>query len=471
MLMRLARGSLANRRFAVGLTIFTIAISIALLVLVEQMRGQVRENFQRSVSGVDLIVGAPTAPVQLLLVSVFGLGDPTANVSWSTYEELAEAEVVDWAVPIALGDSYEGFRVVGTTPEFFERFRYAGSTALVIERGTAWRDRFDAVVGARVARAVDLEVGDTIELGHGGGNVTLVTHAAHPFRISGVLAPTGTPVDQSVYVDLAAHHVVHEEFMAGRPLSGFRPPPGEGPASSAPQHGTAGVAPDHGHAHHGGPNQGHAHDEGAHEDGTHDDGTHDSDPHGDVDDTVTPDSVSAIFLGLKARAAAFGLQRRVNEYPDEALLAILPGIALQQLWRITGTVEQVLRVVAGLVVLAGLLGMLTAMLTTLNERRREMAILRACGARPWQVAGLLVLEAAVIVMAGVVLGVLLAWGLQVLLAPWLLARFGIAIAPALPAAELVGVLAGIGAAGVLIALVPALLAYRRTLADGMQVRQ
>ncbi len=446
MLIRLARGSLANRRFAVGLTIFTIALSIALLVLVEQMRGQLRENFQRSVSGVDLIVGAPTAPVQLLLVSVFGLGDPTANVSWSTYEELAEAEVVDWAVPIALGDSYEGFRVVGTTPEFFEHFRYAGSTALAIERGTAWRGRFDAVIGAQVARSTGLVVGGSIELGHGGGNVTLVTHAAHPFRISGVLAPTGTPVDQSVYIDLAAHHALHEDFMTGRPPSfaspgsspggrpGDRPTPAEGHDN------------DDGHGHQHGQDRDHA-------------------------DEVTPESVSAIFLGLKARAAAFGLQRRINEYQDEPLLAILPGIALQQLWRITGTAEQVLRVVAGLVVLAGLLGMLTALLTTLNERRREMAILRACGARPWQVAGLLLVEAALIVVAGLVLGVVLAWGLQVVLEPWLLARFGVAIAPGWPAPELLWILAGIGAAGVLIALVPALLAYRRTLADGMQVRQ
>lgn len=452
MLIRLARGSLANRRFAVGLTIFTIALSIALLVLVEQMRGQVRESFQRSVSGVDLIVGAPTAPVQLLLVSVFGLGDPTANVSWSTYEELAEAEVVDWAVPIALGDSYEGFRVVGTTPEFFDRFRYAGSTALAIEHGTAWHARFDAVIGAQVARSTELVVGDRIELGHGGGNVSLVTHAAHPFRISGVLAPTGTPVDQSVYIDLAAHHALHDDFMTGRPPSFASPgsPPGGRPGDRPGDRPTP--AEDHDN------DDGHGHEHGQDRD------------HASSDE-VTPESVSAIFLGLKARAAAFGLQRRINEYPDESLLAILPGIALQQLWRITGTAEQVLRVVAGLVVLAGLLGMLTALLTTLNERRREMAILRACGARPWQVAGLLLLEAALIVVAGVVLGVVLAWGLQVVLAPWLLARFGVAIAPGWPAPELIWILAGIGAAGVLIALVPALLAYRRTLADGMQVRQ
>lgn len=448
MLIQLARGSLANRRFAVGLTIFTIAISIALLVLVEQMRGQVREGFQRSVSGVDLIVGAPTAPVQLLLVSVFGLGDPTANVSWETYEELAGAETVDWAVPIALGDTYEGYRVIGTTPEFFERFRYAGSTALDFDRGEAWAGRFDAVVGAQVARRTGLNLGDTIELGHGGGNVSLVTHAAHPFEVRGILAPTGTPVDQAVYVDLAAHHVMHEDFMTGRPPS-FA---GTGRAPAMPA-----SADEHRHSH-----------EDQHDHAHHGEG---SDAHDHPHEAVTPDAVSAIYLGLTARAAAFGLQRRINEYPEEPLLAILPGIALQQLWRITGTAEQILRVVAGMVVLAGLLGMLTALLTTLNERRREMAILRACGARPWQIAGLLLVEAALIVGAGLAFGILLAWGLQAALAPWLLDRFGLAITAAWPSPQLLIVLGGIGVAGVLIALVPAALVYRRTLADGMQVRQ
>ncbi len=420
MLMRLARGSLANRVFAISLTVFTIAISIALLVLVEQMRNQVREGFQRSVSGVDLIVGAPTAPVQLLLYSVFGLGDATANVTWTTYEELGKARTVDWAVPISLGDSHQGYRVIGTTAEFFERYRFAGGQSLNVDRGEPWTDLFDVVIGAQVARQLDYAVGDQLELAHGAGNVSLMSHSGQPFTVRGILAPTGTPIDQSLYISLEAHHAIHIGWERGVPRPG------------------SGLTPDEARA---------------------------------AEAELTPDAVTAIFLGLTTRAAVFGLQQRINEYPDEALLAILPGITLQQLWRITGLAERILLVVAGLVVLAGLLGMLTALLATLNERRREMAILRACGARPTQIAGLLLLEALLITLAGLVIGVVLAYLLQVAAAPWLLNQFGIAIEAAWPHARLLLVLGAIGLAGVLVALIPAALVYRRTLADGMQVRQ
>jgi len=276
------------------------------------------------------------------------------------------------------------------------------------------------VIGAQVARQLDYELGDQLELSHGAGNVSLMTHAGQPFTVRGILAPTGTPIDQSLYVSLEAHHAIHIGWERGVPRPG------------------SGLTPEQARA---------------------------------AEAELQPDAVTAIFIGLTTRAAVFGLQQRINDYPNEALLAVLPGIALQQLWRITGLAERILLVVAGLVVLAGLLGMLTALLTTLNERRREMAILRACGARPAQIAGLLLLEAFLITLAGLVLGVLLAYGLQLAAAPWLLAQFGIAIGAAWPEPTLLLVLAGIGVAGVLVALIPATLVYRRTLADGMQVRQ
>ncbi|MDT8407988.1 MAG: ABC transporter permease [Wenzhouxiangellaceae bacterium] len=419
-LLGLARGSLANRRAAVALTVATIAISIGLLVLVEQMRGQLREGFYRSVSGTDLIVGAPTAPVQLLLSSVFGLGNPARNVAWQSYRDIVADPVVAWSIPISLGDSHQGYRVVGTTAAMFEHYRYAGRQALEFRHGGPFEDLFEVVVGAQVARSLGYAPGDRVVLGHGGGNVSLHQHDDQAFEVSGVLAPTGTPVDQSLYIRLAAHHAIHIGWERGLPRPGDTLLPDQARASI---------------------------------------------------ERLQPDQISAFFLGLKTRAAAFGLQYEINRYPNEALLAVLPGIALQELWRITGLAERILRIVAGLVVLAGLLGMLTALLTTLNERRREMAILRACGARPWQIAGLLLLEAAVMTLFGIIVGLVLAVSAQLALSPWLLDNFGIAVSPAWPEAWHWLVLAAIWLAGVLVALVPALMVYRRTLADGMQVRQ
>ncbi len=415
----LAIRSLLNRRFAIGLTVLTIALSIALLVLVEQLRSEVREGFYRSVSGTDLIVGARTSPVQLLLYSVFGLGEPTNNVSWETFNALADTAEVAWAVPISLGDAHEGYRVVGTQVQFFDHYRYADRQPLAFAQGERFNDLFDVVLGHQVARNLGYSLGDQIVLAHGTANVSLQQHDNLPFRISGILAPTGTPIDQQLYISLTAHEAIHIGWQNGMPRPGADPTDAQARALA---------------------------------------------------ERLTPDSVTAILLGLTSRAAVFGLQRRVNDYRQEALSAVLPGIALQQLWRITGLAEQILRVVAGLVVLSGLLGMLTVLLTTLNERRREMAILRANGARPIQIAALLIFEAGLLAAAGILLGLILAVAVQAIAAPWLLSTVGVNLAVGWPSALLWKILAGIWLAGLVVGAVPALMAYRRTLADGMQVR-
>lgn len=418
-LLGLALRSLLNRRFAVVLTVLTIALSIALLVLVEQMRSEVRDGFYRSVSGTDLIVGARTAPIQLLLYSVFGIGDATNNISWQTYRELEGTSDVAWAIPMALGDMHRGYRVMGTGDALFEHFRYGSRQALEFTDGRAFDDLFEVVVGHQVARQLDYGIGEQIVLSHGTGRTALQQHEEHPFTASGILAPTGTPVDQTLYISLPAHRAIHIGWERGTRMPGAEMDADQARARA---------------------------------------------------DELHPESVTAILLGLQTRAAVFGLQRRINDYRAEALTAIMPGITLQELWRITGLAEQILRVVAGLVVLAGLLGMLTVLLTTLNERRREMAILRANGARPWQIAGLLVFEAGLIAACGIIVGIALALLVQAVAAPWLLTTFGLHIGVSWPAGGLWLVLAGILIAGLAIGLVPALMAYRRTLADGMQVK-
>ena len=415
----LAIRSLANRRFAIGLTVLTIALSIALLVLVEQLRSEVREGFYRSVSGTDLIVGARTSPVQLLLYSVFGLGEATNNVSWESYQALSGTAEVAWAVPISLGDAHQGYRVVGTEAGFFDHYRYADRQPLEFAHGARFDDLFDVVLGHQVARKLDYALGDEIVLAHGTTRVSLQQHDNLPFTVSGILAPTGTPIDQQLYISLTAHEAIHIGWQNGMPRPG------------------ANLSDEQARA---------------------------------MAERLTPDSVTAILLGLTTRAAVFGLQRRVNDYRQEALSAVLPGIALQQLWRITGLAEQILRVVAALVVLSGLLGMLTVLLTTLNERRREMAILRANGARPLQIAGLLVFEAGLLAAAGIALGLVMAFAVQAIAAPWLLSTVGVNLAVSWPSALLWKLLGGIWLAGLIVGTVPALMAYRRTLADGMQVR-
>ncbi len=416
-MFRLALKSLLNRRGTVLLTVFTIAISTALLVGVERLRGEARNSFSSTLSGTDLIVGARSGAVQLLLYSVFRMGEPTANVSWQTYQEVANAPSVAWTVPLSLGDSHRGYRVLGTTQAYFEHYRYGRRQPLSFADGQPFDGVYEAVLGSEVAQKLGYSTGSDIVLAHGIGRVSFANHDDKPFTVVGVLAPTGTPVDRTVHVSLAAIEAIHLDWQSGTRM------PGRGiSAEQALEH------------------------------------------------DLTPKSITAFLVGLDNRMAAFTLQRQVNEYRAEPLSAILPGVALQQLWSLTGVAENALRIVAACVVVVGLLGMLTALLTTLNERRREMAILRSVGARPRTVLGLLVLEAGALTVAGIALGLLLLYATIAFTRELAASRFGLFLGLGAPGpAELVA-LGAILIAGLIVGLLPAWLAYRRSLSDGLTIR-
>jgi len=416
-LVGLAWASLKNRRATVILTVMTLGLSVLLLLGIERVRDEARDAFMRSVAGTDLIVGARSHPVQLLLYSVFRLGEPTVNLRWDTYQKLRALPPVAWTVPISLGDSYQGYRVVGTTPEFFARMGFGEQRGLGFREGRAFADLYDAVIGADVADALGHAPGAEIVLAHGTARVALQQHDDQPFTVVGVLARTGTPIDQGVYVSLEAIEAIHIGWRNGVPLPGLRPTRGERPPP----------------------------------------------------ELLQPSSLTAVFVGLESRGATFAVQRVVNEYRGEPLIAVLPGVALSQLWSMMGGVERALRVAAGAAVLAALMVLLTTILATLNERRREMALLRAVGAGPRHVFGLLLAEAALLTAAGVLLGFAMSQGALWALGPWLEARFGVFITPGWPSLPEQLVLGGVWLGGILLGLVPAALAYRRSLQDGVAV--
>jgi len=413
-ILNLALRSIGNRRDTAILTVLTVAISVMLFLGVEKVRHGARESFENTISGVDLIVGARSSPVNLLLYSVFHIGDATNNITWESYETVASAPGVAWTVPISLGDSHRGHRVIGSTPGLFEHYEYGGGRTLEFASGEPFDDLFDAVIGATVARELGYQTGDSIVVAHGMGEVGFVEHDNNPFTVVGVLAPTGTPLDQSVMVTLEAIEAIH---MGGATGSGATVP---------------------------------------------------AEQLREMD--LTPDQLTAFYVGLNSPVAALRLQRAINTYPDEPLQAVIPGVALSQLWSIVGVAERTLAAVAAFVVLTGLVSILTAILTSLNERRREMAILRALGARPHHVFVLLVAEAALVALAGAVIGTLATYGALNMLAPLLEARFGLVLpglAPGLYDLAIVGAVTG---AAAVLGFFPAWRAYRNSLADGMTIR-
>ena len=413
----LAWKSLLNRRFTALLTVTSIALSVALLVGVERLRTEARASFANTLSGTDLIVGARSGPVQLLLYSVFRIGDATNNISWQSYQEIAAHPRVAWSVPVALGDSHRGYRVLGTTHEYFDRYRYARDRKLVIAQGQPFADLFDVVLGAEVADQLGYALGDPIIVAHGASDVSFARHDDKPFRVVGILGRTGTPVDRTLHVSLEAIEAIHADWQSGAPIPGVS------------------ISADRAR-----------------------------------EMTLRPKAITAALLGLKSKIATFQVQRYVNDYPHEPLSAILPGVALSQLWELIGIAENALLIVSVFVVVVGLFGMLTALLTGLNERRREMAILRSVGARPAHVFSLIMGEAGFLTLLGVVLGLALVYLLLLLGQPVVEGRFGIFIAVGGLSHHEGILLAAVVTAGFLVGSIPSYRAYRLSLADGLSLR-
>lgn len=417
MIARLAWQSLANRKTTALLTLLSLTISMLLLLGVDHLRQQARDNFSQAVSGTDLIVGARTGPVNLLLYSVFHIGNPNNNISWESWQQLANSRDVAWAIPISLGDSHAGFRVIGTSTAMFEHFRYSRDRSLEFTAGERFNDLYEVVLGAHVARALGYQTGEQIVISHGTGAVSFADHDDKPFVVTGILQPTGTPLDKSLLTSLESIEAIHVGWQQGSLIPGL--------GASAEE-------------------------------------TRQMD--------LQPQSITAGFIGLNSRMATFGVQRMVNQYQGEALTAILPGVALSELWTTLGNFENLLRILSIMVLLAALIGMATMLLASLNERRRELAILRAVGARPWYLLALIELEALMVALAAFLLGWLLLNGSIQLLEPWLINRWGVFIEPLAAGPDVftkMGLLLG---AALLAGLLPALAAYRKSLADGLVVR-
>lgn len=412
LLFTLASKSLVNRRLTAGLTVLSVAVSVGLLIGVDRIRSEAKSSFTNTISGADLIVRARSGPINLLLYSVFRIGDATSNMGWDSYQEIAARPEVDWTIPISLGDAHRGFRVVGTDGGYFVHYRFARDRTLVFAEGAPFEHVNDAVLGIDVAEALGYAVGDAIIVSHGIGDVSFKDHDELPFEVSGILARTGTPVDRTVHVTLSGIEAMH---------SGWARSPQARQAIGATEE-------------------------------------------------PKPDAITACIVGLKSKSMLFAVQRFVNEYEAEPLMAIVPGVTLQQLWELLGAAEAALIAVSVFVIAAGLVGMLTTLLTSLAERRREMAVLRSVGAGPGLVFGLLVVEAMILAGIAAVLGVVAVHGAMLAARPIVLDRFGFHLAPSLPGTFDLVVVAVITLAAGLIASFPAWQAYRFSLADGLTAR-
>jgi len=415
----LAWRSLMNRRVSALLTILAVALSVALFLGVEKARNAAKAGFDNTIKGTHLIVGAPTGQINLVLYSVFRMGNATAEISWGAYQDIATRNDVEWTIPISLGDSHRGYRVMGTTQDYFDHYKYGKMQSLNFTAGEPFDDMFDAVLGAQVAEDLGYDLNTPLILTHGLGQGGISDHDNRPFRVVGILKPTGTPLDRTIHIPLEGITAIHVGWETGT-----RSPLADGITEETIR-------------------------------------TFD----------LTPKTVTAVFVGLKNSGRSILRTRRdINTNKSEPLLAIIPSEALSELWEIMGAAERILLAISAFVIAVGLVSILTSILTSLNERRREMSILRAVGARPHHVFALLVIEATVLGLIGAICGAILIQIIFTIAAPILSAQYGIALLGTRPSLTDVYTIAAVTGAAFLLGLLPALTAMRRSLSDGLTVK-
>ena len=410
--------SMRNRWFSISLATVAIALAIALAFGISRARDAARAGFDATINGVDLIVGARGGDVQILLYSVFNIGNATNNISAETIAKLEADPDIAWVAPMWLGDNHRGYRVVGTDNRFFDHVQTGGGSPLTYADGQGLTGIFGAVIGSSVARDLNYQVGQSMVVTHGLVSAGTADHDDMPFYVSGILAPTGTPIDRNIYV----------------PLEGL--PPFILIGKTVQKTAGASITVD----------QLESRD-------------------------LRPSSLTAALIGVDNRRRIFQIQRKLNEDKAEPLSAIIPGVALSNLWAVVGVIEESFRFISLSAFVVSILGLVALLNMSLAQRRREMAIYRSLGARPWQIASLLLIEATFIGVVAAIVGIVLTLTLQQLVTQFAFTHASISLqfAPLnfqdllrMATYILVTLLAGI---------LPAIRLYRQSLADGISVTE
>lgn len=438
MLVRIAVSSLLARKFTVLLTIVSITVSFLVLLGISHIKSEIRQSFGRTVSGVDLIVGGRTSSINLLLYSVFRIGNATNNIDWNSYLLLSKSKGVAWSIPVSLGDSHKGYRVMGTTNDYFEHYQYGNKQALRFNSGQRFEHLYDVVLGSGVAKSLNYHLGDELTIAHGVGNTSFKQHKGHGFRVTGILKSTGTPIDQTIHVTLPAIDAIHG---------------GEVHHHSQPAvHQANDKHTNHTHAQH--------------------------DVHSEIEESsennpalkdvsVKTKKITAFMLGLDSKIAVLGQLRAINEFKTEPLLAIMPGLALNELWQMMKMVERALSIIAFLVLIAALFGLTTMLLASMRERQREISVLRAAGAGAGFIIALIEVEAVLIVLVGMLLGYLVLITVLTLGQEMLAEKYGLFVSSFPDLDTTIVYLSLVLGLTFLLALVPAILSYRQSMINGL----
>ena len=389
-MLRLAWAYLAARPLLTLLHVAMLGIGVGTMILLLLFTTQAEERLERDARPVDLVVGAKGSPLQLIMSSVLHVDVPTGNIPYAEALRLAANPMIATATPVSLGDSFRGFRIVGTDASFLSLY------GARVSEGKPFEQPMEALLGATVARRSGLAAGAQLVGTHGLASAG-TAHQAHPYRVVGVLAPTGTVVDRLVLTPLASVWEVHDEHHA------------EGVAREP-------------------------RDESKHE-------------------------ITALLVKYRTPLAAALLPRQVNS--TTSMQAASPAYEMARLMNLLGVGFDVLRVFAIVLMVTAAASMFVALMSALQERRYDLALLRTLGARPAMLFALLACEGVTLVVAGVILGLLLGHACASVLGSWIARSQPWSITGFAWVGAEVWVVLAVLASGAATSLIPALQAYRR----------
>lgn len=445
MLMKVALRSLLTRKLALSLVVLAIALSLSALLITRTLSDGLRSGFSSSVSGTDLIVAARSHPLQVVLYSVFRLGNPTQALSAQRWDGIRNRADAAWSFPLVLGDSHRGYAVIGTTDEYFVHFRYGRQQSLQAEAGAelAFRHPLQVIIGAEVARSLGYERGDHLIISHGSRQHSFHHHDELSFAIAAVLQPTGTPVDRSIHVHLNTLEALHSPELLNLVVGAEPTHVEHSDTEHEHEH-----KHDHQHGHHP------LHIPAAEAPAL---------PALSFDQLPSATAVSAVFVGLKSRALAFRAQAQLNAADAEPLTAVMPGVALSEFWQLMKQAESLLHLLSAVMLVTALLGSVAMLQLSLVVRQPEIGLLRLIGARPRHILALLQLEVLLMMAASWLLALLLGSAFMAFLQHWLGAHYGVAVSGLLSLAELPLYMLLSVALALVAGLIPALSAYRMSL--------
>lgn len=406
----LAYKSIRFRKKSLFLTLFSLTLSVVLILSIERIQKSIQENLTQSVSQVDLVVGARGSSLSLILYSIFNIGSASNNISYESYKKIANDERVEWTIPYSLGDGHKGFRVVATTSDFFKHYRFKRDESPQFREGLFTNQTLDVVLGSEVQKKLNYKLQDPVVIAHGSTTGdSFVEHSDRPFKVSGVLKPTGTAIDRTLYISLSGMEALHIDFNDFKAL--------DSPETQ-----------------------------------------------------LITKSITSFFLRTKNRVQTLSLQRDINTFAEEPLSAAIPGVVLNDLWQSLNTIDLAMRSIIWIVGAVSLASLMSIMLILLGERRREMGILRSLGAPASTVIQLLTIEGFLISLSSVVFGYLLVFILGFVVEPLMLNQYGFRLSSGVFTLFNLYYSLVIIAAGTSVSALPAWLLYRKKLKENLSVK-